>query len=184
MHRLSTPSSASFTTYQIASPGLTTATQSCSMTWVPPIIAYCNTSSAIQASRYSPHEVLPLRHSPHAVLSLRHSPHAVLSLRHSSHEFLPFRHQTVLCRCHAPGHAGLTLQLLSSPFYCLAPCRAVMNSMHPSMHFTHPGIRPMHALPSDIRQCGHELPASVCALYTSWHKANACLTVRYQAVWL
>ena len=233
------------------------------MTWVPPIIAYCNTSSAIQASRYSPHEVLPLRHSSHAVLSLRHSPHAVLSLRHSphadlslrhsshavlplrhsshavlslrhpphadlslrhsshavlslrhsshavlslrhsphadlslrhsshavlslrhsSHEVLPFRHQTVLCRCHAPGHAGLTLQLLSSPFYCLDPCRAVMNSMHPSMHFTHPGIRPMQEWQSAIRPRGYELPASVRALYTSWHKANAGLTVRHQAVW-
>ena len=195
------PSRTSFTTHQIASPGLTTATQSCGMTSVHTILAYCNTSTAIQASRYSPHEVLPLRHSPHevlplrysphAVLSLRHSPHAVLSLRHSphadlslrhsshavlplrhsshavlslrhpphavlslrysSHQVLPFRHQTVLCRCHAPGHAGLTLQLLSRPFYRLAPGSAAMNSRHPSMHFTHPGIRPMQALPSGMR---------------------------------
>ena len=140
------------------------------MTSVHTILAYCNTSTAIQASRYSPHEVLPLlhsshavlslRHSPHAVLSLRYSPHEVLSLRHSSHEVLPFRHQTVLCRCHAPGHAGLTLQLLSRPFYRLAPGSAVMNSRYQSIHFTHPGIRPMQALPSGISQCGYELPAS------------------------
>ncbi len=217
--------------HQIPSPGLTTATQSCGMTSVLTILAYCNTSTAIQASRYSPHEVLSLRHSPHAVLSLRHSSHAVLSLRHSSHsvlslrhsphsvlslrhsphadlslrhssnavlslrhsphavlslrysplQVLPFRHQTVLCRCHAPGHAGLTLQLLSRPFYSLAPCRAVLNSRHPSVHFTHPGIRPMQAWQSAIRPCGSELPASVRALYTSWHKANAGMAVGHQA---
>ena len=168
MHRLSTPSSASFTTYQIASPGLTTATQSCSMTSVHTILAYCNTSSAIQA-----HGIRHTRSCPWS--------HAVPSLRYSSHQVLPFRHQTVLCRCHAPGHASLTLQLLSRPFYRLATGSAVMNSRHPSVHFTHPGIRPMQAWQSAIRPRGYELP-SVRALFSSWHKANAGLTVWHQAV--
>ena len=165
------PSIASFTTYQIASPGLTTAMQSCGITWVPPTLAYFDTSTAIQASRHSPHEVMSLRHSSHSVLSLRHSPHKVL----------PFRHQAVLCRCHAHCYAGLTLQLLSRPFYSLAPGRAVMNSLHPSRHFTHPGIRPIKAWQSAIRPCGSELPASVHALYISRHTANKGMAVGHQA---